>query len=433
MRPLSSRLSLYSSHIFVRNSIYYYRADIPSDLKQHFHSTEIKQSLKTKDSKIAKVLAISMEYKLQQAFCMIRSGMLAENVVQSLVAQLQPSKAPKTSGNLLSGLVADYIEKHDTTWTYKTKLEVIGCLKLVVDIIGDLEVVAIDKPVVYDFRGKLMKLPANMYKKYPGKTVLAILDMPDVKPMSINSVNKHIMRLNALLSYAVTEGIIATNYAQGMMLSDKRRVDEMRKVYSPEDLKLIMNNLPREQDKPERFWIPMIAMYSGMRLDEISQLYVEDVQKVDGVWCININEEKDKKLKNPASKRVVPMHPVLMSSGLLRYVYSVQRSGEPRLWMNLSWRKADGYGNAIGSWYRRFNREHISKDVGKVFHSFRHTVTDKLKQAGVLETVISELVGHSTSSSMTMGRYGKRYQPKVLLDALVQLNYGVDMPKWNMK
>jgi integrase len=62
-----------------------------------------------------------------------------------------------------------------------------------------------------------------------------------------------------------------------------------------------------------------------------------------------------------------------------------------------------------------------------VFHSFRHTVTDTLKQAGVSETVIAEIVGHSNSGSMTMGRYGKRYQPKVLLEALLKLDYGIDV------
>jgi integrase len=78
-------------------------------------------------------------------------------------------------------------------------------------------------------------------------------------------------------------------------------------------------------------------------------------------------------------------------------------------------------------WNRRFNREHISEDKFKVFHSFRHTFTDALKQAGILETIISELVGHSTSESMTMGRYGKRYQPKVLLDVLEQLDYSIEL------
>lgn len=428
MRPLKRRLFSFVNHVFVRNDIYYYRANVPVDLRHHFSTTEIKQSLKTKDAKLAKVMASSLEYKVQQTFCMIRTGMLPDDMVRSLVCELQPHKAQNATKKLLSGLIDGYVQVNESKWTYKTKLEVIGCLKLVVDVMGDLEVKAINKQNVADFRSKLMKLPANMYKSYPGKTVEAILAMADIEPMSINSVNKHIMRLNALLSYAVSEGTIPVNYAQGMMLSDKRRTDELRKVYSIEDLNVIVRNLPREQARPERFWIPMIAMYSGMRLDEICQLYVEDVQQVDEVWCFSINAEKDKKLKNPASKRVVPIHPVLMSAGLLRYVDKVKSSGDPRLWMNLSWRKADGYGNAVGNWYRRFNREYVSKDEGKVFHSFRHTVTDTLKQIGVAETVIAEIVGHSTSGSMTMGRYGKRYQPKVLLEALVKLDYGITIP-----
>jgi hypothetical protein len=83
---------------------------------------------------------------------------------------------------------------------------------------------------VLEFRTALMKLPANMYKIYPGKSVQVILDMPGIEPMSINSVNKYIMRLNALLGYAVKEGVVTVNYARGMMLSDKRRNDEMRKA-----------------------------------------------------------------------------------------------------------------------------------------------------------------------------------------------------------
>jgi integrase len=427
MRPLKQGLLSFPSHIFVRNGIYYYRTDIPTDLKHYFNTTEIKQSLKTKETKLAKVMAISLEYKVQQTYCLIRSGMLPDDVVQGIIGELQQCKTPTTSGELLSGLVADYVKVHESKWTYKTKLEVMGCLKLVVDVMEDLEVKKINRQTVLDFRAKLMKLPANMYKIYPDKSIQAILDMPDVEPMSVNSVNKHIMRLNALLGYAVKEGIVAVSYAQGIMLSDNRRNDELRKVYTVEDLKSIIGNLPREQERQERFWIPMIAMYSGLRLDEICQLYTEDVQQVDDVWCFNINDEKDKKLKNAASKRVVPIHPVLISCGLIIFVESMQKSSVSRLWMNLSWREADGYSNSMGSWYRRFNREHISKDKGKVFHSFRHTFTDSLKQAGVSETLIVELVGHSTSGSMTMGRYGKRYQPKVLLEALMQLDYGIDV------
>jgi uncharacterized protein DUF6538 len=60
MRPLKQGRLSFAQHVFVRNSIYYYRADIPTDLNHYFQSTEIKQSLKTKDSKVAKVMTISL-------------------------------------------------------------------------------------------------------------------------------------------------------------------------------------------------------------------------------------------------------------------------------------------------------------------------------------------------------------------------------------
>lgn len=59
---------------------------------------------------------------------------------------------------------------------------------------------------------------------------------------------------------------------------------------------------------------------------------------------------------------------------------------------------------AISKWYQRYNRHYVTNDPKKEFHSMRHLVTDTLKQAGVIETVIAELVGHSNSGSMTMGR-----------------------------
>jgi len=99
--------------------------------------------------------------------------------------------------------------------------------------------------------------------------------------------------------------------------------------------------------------------------------------------------------------------------------------------MDLRWRPSDGYSNALGKWFQVFNRRHVTDDPKKVFHSMRHTLADTLKQAGVQEVVIAEIMGHA-NDSMSMSRYGKRYQPKVLLDALMNLDYGVTVPKWNM-
>jgi hypothetical protein len=165
-----------------------------------------------------------------------------------------------------------------------------------------------------------------------------------------------------------------------------------------------------------------------MRLNEICQLYISDVIKLDDIWCFSINNEKDKRTKNEASERVIPIHPILIKLGLLEYVEQLQEQKVPRLWMNLTWMDIHGYSNGFGKWYQRFNRDYVSKDPLKVFHSMRHLMTDTLKQAGELETVIAELIGHSNGGSETMGRYGKRYQPKILLEALNKLDYGIEPP-----
>jgi hypothetical protein len=53
-----------------------------------------------------------------------------------------------------------------------------------------------------------------------------------------------------------------------------------------------------------------------------------------------------------------------------------------------------------------------------------------VKQAGVQE-VISEIMGHA-NDSMKMNRYGKRYQPKVLSEAMVDLEYGIEISHVNV-
>lgn len=222
MRPLKHGLLSFVPHIFTRKDIYYYRADIPSDIKHYFHTPEIKQSLKTKDSKIAKVMAISMEYRLQRIYALIRSGMLPEDIIAGMVAEIFPHRKPdKPPGVHLSSLIDDYVKANEDKWTHKTKIEIMACHRLIVDVIGDVEVNAISKQMVLDFKETMVRLPSNLYKKYSGKTIQEVLMLSDVVPMSTTSVKKHILRLNALMGYALKEGIVTINYAQGMMTRSK--------------------------------------------------------------------------------------------------------------------------------------------------------------------------------------------------------------------
>jgi len=420
------------NHLITYKGSYYFFIRVPQDLLPHIPSKFIKKSLKTKIESEAREQVVPLEHKVIKSFRLLRSGLLTDDQVTRLVCEMLPSKMreKKPIDLKLSDMIARYIANHEKAWAPKTKMENIGSFKMIHDIMGDIELHSINKKVVSDFRNTLICLPANMYKLYPDKTIKQVLAMANLTPMSTTSANKHLTRLSSLLKYAVQEGIMRVNYAEAMQVQDKRRSDEVRRAYSIDDVKRIIKHLPILADQPERYWIPLLGLFTGMRLDELCQLYVEDVREHEGVWCVDVNDRNDKKLKNISSRRLIPLHPNLLMCGFLEYVESLRSTAVQRLWMNLSWREADGYGSAYGKWYQRFNREHVTTDKAKVFHSLRHTVADTLKQAGVQEVVISEIMGHA-NDSMTMSRYGKRYQPKVLLDALMHLDYGIEIPMWN--
>ena len=61
MRPSKHKPIVVSYHLFTRKGTYYYRSNVPVDLLQHFPTTEIKKSFKTKESKLANYLDIWRE------------------------------------------------------------------------------------------------------------------------------------------------------------------------------------------------------------------------------------------------------------------------------------------------------------------------------------------------------------------------------------
>lgn len=414
-----------SKHLFNRNGRYYYRMVIPCDLKHLFPFREIKQSLNTDNHKLAESVALGIEGKVRQVFSILRSGVFTDETLPQIIGSIIPHVSKRSANRLLlSELMKKYIQQHEKTWVPKTLMEVKSECRLLLDVVGDKHINAITRQMILDARDTFLRLPANLYKRFPDLSLKQVLNLPDISPMSLVSVNKHMVRLGAILRYGVREGFVFKNVAEAMAVPEKRSTDEERSIYSDAEIQQIISLLtsPHVQFRAERKWIPLIGIFSGMRLDEICQLYLEDIQQIDDIWCFNINDAKGKKLKNLSSRRIVPVHPFLLEQGLLGHVQAMHRAGHERLWPCLTYSKIMGYSNTFGKWYQRFNREHVTQDKRKVFHSFRHSFANKLKQQGVAESLIAELMGHK-NHSITTGRYGKRYEPNFLLDALNYLKY----------
>ncbi|MDG5467280.1 site-specific integrase [Deltaproteobacteria bacterium IMCC39524] len=424
------------NYLVKRNQTYYYRIKIPTDLTHLIPSKEIKLSLKTRNLDAAKLLAASVNAKIQSLFGLLRAGVIEDEQIPALIASYLPRKQRlkvvatvyrDTSKVNLTEAIRLFVADKSPRWTTKTKLEFECMFDMLVVLLGNKDLSLFTRADGLDCRAKLMRLPSNLRNKgqYKDMSVKQILEAGAEETLTAKTINKYLVLLSSLFKWCVMNGIMTSNIAEGLSLPQETAAHEQRKAYNLNDLKRIATNLPRNIDTPEKFWIPLIAMHSGMRLDECCQLHVEDIKEVDDILCFDINDGGERKVKTKGSKRLIPVHPLLLDIGFRDYLKGRVATGSAKLWENLEPNKYGSWGKKLGNWYGRFNRRHVTQDPKKVFHSFRHTVADTLKQKGVDEAIIAEILGHS-NSSITTGRYGKRYRPGVLLEALRQLDYTLD-------
>jgi len=360
----------------------------------------------------------------------------------SFVKPVQKVQDAPKKVHLLSEVIQEYtkekIQKNE--WSNaKNRAESLAFYEQLIDIIGDKDIKDYGRDELLDYQGLLIKFPANIRKVKELRDlqlteVIKLIrndDLPSVRVISTKTVNKNLIRVNAVFQYAKERGYSLTNPAFDLkVLSDVDKDSEKKDTYTKDDIeKLLSSPIYTEvnTDRPERFWIPLIALFSGLRLGEICQLYKEDIKEEFGIPYFDINKNTtDKSLKNKSSKRLLPISPVLIKIGFMSYVKSVK---DARLWTNITKRR-DGYGHDFSKWYNRYEAINITDHPKKSFHSLRHTFINQIKQRIVkdrghgLESVLKETVGHS-NESITLDRYGKEYLLQTKLDLIKRLDYGI--------
>jgi integrase len=333
----------------------------------------------------------------------------------------------------LSEVITEYCSEKikGGNWTPKTQIEFKAFLNVLLEIVGDVDVKDINYQIMKNYKDTLGRLPANRKKlpKYRDMTIKQILEIPeaDVKPMHLKTANRNLSLVSTMLNWAIKQGYLDKNYAEGLSFPVKTRPSEERSSYGNEEIVKIIaliNGIER-RNRPEHYWIPLIAMFSGMRMGEMCQLFKEDIKEIKGVWSFEISYKHGiKKIKTKAGERVVPIHKNLISLGLLDFVDSAKPG---HLWTNLKYDDKHGYTHDFQRWFGYLNRKRITTDPKKTFHSLRHNVADYLKQHGISGDIIEELLGHELKSQST-GRYAGQYRPDVLKPILDTVDYGVALP-----
>ena len=358
-----------------------------------------------------------------------RQAKSMERMVEAAVRASASSNAvaePPKAGEPLSTVVLAYrdAQRADGAWTTKTEAEIIAGLNQWLRMVGDQPITRYDTEQHRKYKATLQRLPANLNKlpKYRGCSIDEVLAFGD-PPAALNTVSKQLGRVSALFGWAVPHGYTDKNPALGMKIKNPMRASEERLAFSNSDLKKLFDSdefTAAKHREPYMFWTPLIALYTGARQNEIAQLHLADFVSIDGVSVIDINDEgAGKRVKTKAARRQIPLHCELIRLGLLDRVAALQAKGETRLFPELQQRR-DGYGQTVSKWFQRYRKRCGITEPRKVFHSFRHTVINNLKQAGHSMQLIESLVGHE-DESITFGRYGKPFDVramKTLIDAL---------------
>jgi hypothetical protein len=329
---------------------------------------------------------------------------------------------------LISKLIDDYIEstERQKELREKTLIEYRNTLDLMVEIIGDLPINQLSQKHGRLLSSSLEKLPPRRKTdgRYNQKSVKQLIKMEVDNPMDTRTVNKLIQRCSSWLNWVIRNGYYTErNIFHGKSIpSNKRKNTITRQPFTDKQLKLIFNKgyLQRtlNSTSPCKFvfyWIGILGLHHGTRLQETSQLYISDIYPLNKIWVIDINDNtKDKKLKTPNSKRIIPLHQTLIDLGFLDYLHILEQNGKERLFHELSLGR-DGYTKNPSRFFNDYLRELGIKSATEKydFHSLRHNCNIELIQKDVGVEYRNDYLGWG-QTGMSKSVYGKPFEPSIL-------------------
>jgi len=279
--------------------------------------------------------------------------------------------------------------------------------------------------------------------------VLGFKDKLLSEGQSVSNTNMKLSRLRTLLGWAYQNDLTPANVADGISVKVADAGKNKRLPFSLAELQAIFASPVYAQGlRPKRgkgeaaYWLPLLALFTGARLEEIGQLRVPDVQKHDypdqdgnmlAGWFLHITQSTDERgqanrIKNAASERLVPVHPELERLGFIDYVTGLSDQGGrvfPDLVANIYGRLTAKWGEWFGPYLRKVCGV---TDSRKVFHSYRHTFKDYMRRAGIAEGIQRQLMGHSGKD--VADGYGSGYDLHALTAALMTYKVpGLKLPE----
>ncbi|WP_156521076.1 site-specific integrase [Magnetospirillum moscoviense] len=355
-------------------------------------------------------------------------GKPIDPIVKPALAEVELAVA--ASGESIMELFDQFCRENPGGVTADTQDQNRKIVKLFAEFVGEASPAsAITKAAVRDWKKALFSWPiraadTNVFTGMTFRQVLKANEEVGKPTISEKTINKYLSAMGGFCGWLRSNDYIEGDPLDGMFLKlDK----EKQKVfpYTTDQLKAIFGSpvftgaQSSENDhlignvgiNDWRRWLPLIGLFTGARLGEIAQLYLDDVRQEHGHWIFHITRETTrdgdvkKTTKTKGSQRVIPIHTELIKLGFLDYVALVRKRNAKRLFPEIT---PDTRGHMSGHpsrWYGRYvARIGVKDDKSVNFHSFRHGLADAFRRAGYLDDQFKFMLGHTGAT--TTGRYG---------------------------
>lgn len=340
----------------------------------------------------------------------------------------------KTSPRTLGELRRKFEEERDKLWSASTRKNYSIIFRVLDEVCGsETPLSEIDRDFCMDVMVKLELLPAH-YQKCPqtrGKPIdeaIAIAKREGMPTIGAATINNHLNKLGAIVRFGRDRGWITGNPMAGIEVPDDIDASEKRDAFSIEQLNLIFARPPWnsgwdiQDERPSRYWGPLIALFTGARLTEICGQRVDEMIVENGVHLFHfLHRPNDRHIKNGKSRKV-PVHPQLMRLGFWEFVEQARASDRDHLFPDTKRDKLGKWGDHTTKWFSRQVKALDLKGRNLSFHSFRHTFEDALRSADLHGSPIGDaLTGRWTAG--VSKNYGSKYPVVRLKTEIAKVKY----------
>tara|TARA_R110002124_G_scaffold22576_10_gene84952 strand:+ start:97 stop:1737 length:1641 start_codon:yes stop_codon:yes gene_type:complete len=356
-----------------------------------------------------------------------------EKILSTALAGHSGGRPAHTLGDLMEA----HREAEEGGWSQSAKDSYSSTHKLLRDVLGTTRAVeSIDRTAAREIFKLITALPRNRSKRRDlrGLSVREAVEkgqqlgLPTIAPKTING--GYLSTINAMFHWAEKEDWIVKSPFHGLTVDDPVADADKRDAFSIDQLQKLFgaapwtprNNSP--SGKPAFYWMPLLALFHGLRLGEVGGLLLDDICEIDGYHVMMIRDNAVRGLKTKQSRRTLPIHSKIIDLGFLDFVGKLKQSRQERLFPEALAKKRGQVGYNVSLWFSAQVKAQELKGRYLTFHALRHSFEDRLREADLHGTALGHhLAGRLVSG--TSASYGSGFSTSKLKEAIERVDYGM--------